>query len=254
MVYLYKSTMKAAKATASFIRSVQTVYSRKWSFLGAFLLVLLVTVYICALTGFIPDAPDTAVATPATSSLDLSTSPLAAVVPLTNASSNASQNVGVPATVDGALNMNGELPTKIVIPEIGVSAPIANPATTDVNTLDNYLSYGAARYPTSATLDQQGNVILFGHSSYLPVIINQHYKTFDGIQNLKAGDLITVYSSAHVFTYSVTSEQQQSELTDSIPLTTTGHTLTLATCDSFAQKTDRFVVTATLVGSSPLGS
>ncbi len=244
--------MNAAKATASFIRSVQSVYSRKWSFLGVFLLVLLVTVRICVLTGFIPNAPDTAVATAATSSLDLGSASLAAVVPLT--ASNASENVGVPATVNGALNMNGELPTKIVIPEVGVSASIANPATTDVNTLDNYLSYGAARYPTSATLDQQGNVILFGHSSYLPVVINQHYKTFDGIQNLKAGDLITVYSNAHVFTYSVTSEQQQSELTDSIPLTTTGHTLTLATCDSFAQKTDRFVVTATLVGSSPLGS
>jgi len=98
-------------------------------------------------------------------------------------------------------------------------------------------------------------VIIFGHSSYLPVVINQHFKTFDGIQNLKSGDLIYVYSGQHEFTYSVTGEQKESVLSNyAIPLTTSGHTLTLATCDSFTQKTDRFIVTATLVSSSPLGS
>ena len=248
--------MNAAKSTASLVRATQRVYSRKWTFLAVFVLILFVTVEVCMATGFTPDPTTTAVATAAPSDLNLNNSALIAGVPLTDSSNSndSSANVGVPAPVSGALNMNGELPTKIVISKIGVSAPIANPATTNVAALDSYLSYGAARYPTSATLDQQGNVILFGHSSYLPVIINQHYKTFDGIQNLVPGDLITVYSSTHVFTYSVTSEEKQSELTDSIPLTTTGHTLTLATCNSFGEKTDRFVVTATLVGSSALGS
>jgi LPXTG-site transpeptidase (sortase) family protein len=245
--------MNAAKSTVSLVRATQRVYSRKWTFLAVFLLIMFVTVEVCVAAGFTPDASSTAVATAATSNVDLNNSALIAGVPLTT-SDDASANAGVSAPVSGALNMNGELPTKIVISKIGVNAPIANPATTNVASLDNYLSYGAARYPTSATLDQQGNVILFGHSSYLPVIINQHYKTFDGIQNLVPGDLITVYSSTHVFTYSVTSEEKQSELTDSIPLTTTGHTLTLATCNSFGEKTDRFVVTATLVGSSALGS
>jgi LPXTG-site transpeptidase (sortase) family protein len=248
--------MNAAKTTVSLVKATKRVYSRKWTFLVVFLLVLLATVYICMITGFIPDSSDssdTAVATPATSTVTLNNSPLIAGVPITD-SSDASADTGAAASDNGALNMDGELPTKVVIPEINVSAPVANPATTDVATLDNYLSYGAARYPTSATLDQQGNVIIFGHSSYLPVIINQHYKTFDGIQNLKVGDLITVYSSKDVFTYSVTSEEEQNANTDSIPLTTTGHTLTLATCDSFATKSDRFVVTATLVSSSPLGS
>ena len=150
--------------------------------------------------------------------------------------------------------MNGELPVKISIASIGLSAKISNPATTDVNALDQYLLSGAARYPTSSTLDQEGNVILFGHSSYLPVVVNKAYKTFDGIQKLKAGDEIKVYSATHVYTYAVTSVAQQSATSDGIPLTTSGHILTLATCDSFGQKTDRFVVTATLVGSSALGS
>jgi sortase (surface protein transpeptidase) len=57
------------------------------------------------------------------------------------------------------------------------------------------------------------------------------------------------------YVYAVTSVQQESAASnDSIPLTTTGHTLTLATCDSFGKKTDRFVVTSTLVGSYALGT
>jgi sortase (surface protein transpeptidase) len=54
--------------------------------------------------------------------------------------------------------------------------------------------------------------------------------------------------------YAVDSVQQMSATSDAIPLTSTGYTLTLATCDSFGKKTDRFVVTATLVGSYALGS
>jgi LPXTG-site transpeptidase (sortase) family protein len=251
--------MAGAQTTAKLIKASQKAYSQKWAFLVVFLLVLLVVVRVCVVTGFIPDATSSDSSATATSTLSvtnqtLNNSALAAYVPGANTSASVAASTGSAAPVGGSLNMNGDLPTKVVIPEINVSAVVANPATTDVNTLDNYLSYGAARYPTSATLDQQGNVILFGHSSYLPVIINQHYKTFDGIQNLKAGDLITVYSKTRVYTYSVTSEAQQSETTDSIPLTTTGHTLTLATCDSFGKKTDRFVVTATLVSSSPLGN
>lgn len=203
-------------------------------------------------TGFVPDniAPNTAVATAAASGVTLENSPIIAGVPLTNAANNS----GVSANTNGALNMNGELPTRVVIPSIGVNTLVTNPDTLNVDALDSYLSYSAARYPTSATLDQQGNVIIFGHSSYLPVVINQHYKTFDGIQNLKPGDLIDVYSATNEYVYSVDTEQKESELTDGIPLTTTGHTLTLSTCDSFTTKTDRFIVTATLVSSSPLGS
>jgi sortase (surface protein transpeptidase) len=238
----------------------QKVYSRKWSFLALFLIVLFGTVSICMATGFIPDSTSANTVSLSGSSTDpfagVSSSSLlasaASAAPLV-ASSNT--DTGTASNVSGALNMSGDLPVKIVIPSIKVSATVANPDTTNVDALDSYLSYGAARYPTSATLDQQGNVIIFGHSSYLPVIINQHYKTFDGIQNLKPGDESTVYSATKEYVYSVQTENEESATSDfQIPLTTTGHTLTLSTCDSFAQKTDRFIVTATLVGSYALGS
>ena len=61
--------------------------------------------------------------------------------------------------------------------------------------LDDALTQGAVHYPTSAPLGIDGTVLLFGHSSYLPVIIHQYYKTFDGIQDLKDGETVSVYSS-----------------------------------------------------------
>jgi len=143
-----------------------------------------------------------------------------------------------------------ELPTKIEIQAIGLSATIANPATTDTAALDRALLKGAVRFPTSAKLGENGNVVLFGHSSYLPIVGNQAYKTFNGIQKLAVGDAITVYSSDAAYTYSVKSVAKESANGNSaIPLSVIGKMLTLVTCNSFAEKTDRFVVVADFVES-----
>ncbi len=79
---------------------------------------------------------------------------------------------------------------------------------------------------------------------------NQAYKTFDGIQNLKQGDVITVYSSDTAYTYSVrTVEKMSAASNEGIALNVAGKVLTLSTCNSFATKDDRFVVTADFVES-----
>jgi LPXTG-site transpeptidase (sortase) family protein len=249
--------MNAATMTVGLIQAVQNAYSRKWSFLAAFVLVFVLTLRICMITGFIPNPVNFEVPTlhgftpSGAPQLPIQTSPLTASV----GANDAAEVAAHPAPSDGSLNMSGELPTKISIPAIGLSATISNPATTNIEKLDQNLLSGAVRYPTSATLGQNGNVVLFGHSSYLPVVINQAFKTFDGIQKLKAGDEITVQSDAHAYTYAVTGVQKENVASDQgIPLATHDATLTLATCNSFGQKTDRFVVTAKLVRSSALGS
>ena len=142
-----------------------------------------------------------------------------------------------------------ELPLHIVISAISLKADIANPTTTDVNVLDDALTRGAVRYPTSALLGQEGTVVLFGHSSYLPVVHNQAYKTFDGIQDLHLGDVISIFSGASEYRYSVTGVRTANvndQDTSTIALAQTGHHLILITCDSFATKSDRYVVSADL--------
>ncbi len=147
-----------------------------------------------------------------------------------------------------------ELPTKVEIPTLGLAASVENPRTTDRALLDRALLVGAVRYPTSAKLGEDGNVVLFGHSSYLPIVSNQAYKTFDGIQKLAVGDTITVYSAAAAYTYAVVNVAKENIATGAIPLLVSGRVLTLVTCNSFATKGNRFVVTATLVDSHPVSS
>lgn len=140
-----------------------------------------------------------------------------------------------------------QLPVRIANKRLGINATVANPTSADVKVLDRALLSGTARYPTSGRLGERGTVLIFGHSSYLPVIRNQAYKAFSGIQNLKEGEVVSVFSASQEFRYKVTSVSIQSS-TDPrqnvIELPDDKQYLVLVTCDTFGAKTDRFVVEA----------
>jgi LPXTG-site transpeptidase (sortase) family protein len=209
------------------IQAGRRAYARKWSFLGLFAFAFLGSVGILGTLDLLPQLPSALVA---------------------NSGSTASARESKPVAV-------AELPTKIEISGINLAAIVANPMTTDIEILDKELLRGAVRYPSSAKLGEMGNVVLFGHSSYLPVVGNQAYKTFNGIQKLVAEDVITIYSSGTAYTYRVRSVTKESADTNTaIPLTVAGKMLTLVTCNSFATKTDRFVVTADFVESHSLST
>ncbi|HEY4501053.1 MAG TPA: sortase [Candidatus Paceibacterota bacterium] len=206
--------------TVRLIRAGRLIYERKWSFLGLFAVVFLVSVSVLGEIGLLPNVSSAAKIPPATS---------------------INQSGIVAAT---------ELPVKIEIAKINLSTVISNPATTDVTLLDKELLKGAVRYPTSAKLGETGNVVLFAHSSYIPVVGNQAYKAFNGIQKLVVGDVVTVYSATMVYTYRVRSFTKESANDNiSIPLSVNGKILTLVTCNSFGTKEDRFVVVADFVES-----
>lgn len=145
-----------------------------------------------------------------------------------------------------------EAPVRVVIKTIDVDETIASPQSTDVDVLDQYLLRGAVQYPDTAMLGVQGTVLLFGHSSYLPVVRNEAYKAFNGIQKLKTGEEISVYSATTEYRYKVQSVRVANANEDVVELPDNGKFLTLVTCDSFGKKTNRFVVTANFVGSYAL--
>ncbi len=208
----------AARVTRAAIRA----YGEKWAFLALSVLAFASSVYALARFDLLPETP---------------------VAPVVDAA---------PIDATTTLPAVPELPVSIEIPAIGLSAAIANPDTTNVPALDALLLKGAVRYPTSAKLGETGNVVLFGHSSYLPVVGNPAYKTFNGIQKLITGDRITVQSGGTAYVYAVTKVTKEDATVAGIPLAVAGRVLTLATCDSFATKSDRFVVTADFVESHPL--
>jgi LPXTG-site transpeptidase (sortase) family protein len=216
----------ATKAAARGIRAGQKAMTRKWSFLAVFALIFFTSYSTLVALDLVPEPSadgDTAATT-------LTASAVQAVV-------------AAP-----------ELPTKIEIPSIKLSVSVANPTSTNVEVLDNALLKGAVRYPSSSKLGEAGNVIIFGHSSYLPIVNNPAFKAFDGIQDLKEGDRITVTGSGHTYTYAVESVVKADADADAIPLNVEGSKLTLATCNSFGTKSGRFVVTANLVESDLVGA
>lgn len=217
-----------ARLIAKIVRAAQRAYERKWVFLPIFAFVFFALVALLGRLGLLPAAE--AARTPTASSAQAPTAPVA--------------EHGEPVF--------SEAPRLIRVPAIGLSATIANPDTTSIPALDALLLKGAVRYPTSALPGAAGNVILFGHSSYLPIVYNPAYKTFNDIQKLARNDRITLYSSHFAYVYRVKSVRRESAGDGVIPLTVSAPTLTLATCDSFGAKTDRFVVTADFVESHPI--
>lgn len=215
------------------IRACRLAYAKKWSFFGLFAIVFFSSVVVLNQLDLLPEKP-TVVTTP--------TVTLAANKSYTVEISDTSTTIP-------------ELPARIEITKINLSANVVNPTETNIKILDEKLLRGAVRYPTSAKLGEVGNVVLFGHSSYLPVVNNQSYKTFNGIQKLAVGDAVTIYSSDTAYTYRVRSVAKESaDDNTAIPLSVDGKVLTLVTCNSFADKQDRFVVTADFVESHPAGS
>lgn len=203
------------------------ILRKKWSFLAIFLLVFFFTLSALVAMGaaptFVMHIPRDHIYTP----LPLPAEPVQSE----------------PLFTQG----EGELPIGIDIPSVGVKANVGNPSSTDVEALDEALLSGAVRYPTSAKLGEDGNVIIFGHSSHLPVVHNQAFKAFNEIATLSEGDPIFVYSRGRRYTYAVESVKEETADTGTIPLVVEGSKLTLATCDNFGEKADRFIVTAVLV-------
>lgn len=145
-----------------------------------------------------------------------------------------------------------EFPSKVLIPSIHLEVAVSNPTTAEPTVLDNELLKGAVRYPTSGLLGSEGsNVVIFAHSSYLPIVHNQAYKAFDGIQKLSVGEKIFVTGKDRTYVYAVDSVNQADASKAGIPLSVEGNKLTLITCDSFSSKSGRFVVQATFVESYP---
>ncbi len=224
---------KAATYLVRMIYACKAIYDRKWAFIALTAVIFLVTLVSLAFAGFIPNThKKVSHRTDIAPTVALTAAPVQVIIQKSHT----------------------EYPVKIAIPSIKMSVSIKNPETTNVKIMDEALLSGAVRYPRSALLGEQGNIILFGHSSYLPVIWNQAYKTFDGIQNLHKDARVFAYSSTTVYEYAVDSVEKENTTTGSIALSVSGKTLTLATCNVFGKKSDRFVVTAHFVKSYPIGN
>ncbi len=230
---------------------LQEMQGKSGSFALVFLLLFGVTFGFLTLVGATPDDPGTSATIATNTKNPVVTTPVTpSAYPVAPVPANST--TPQPEPVSQPYSGNAELPTRIVVKKIGLNVVVANPPSTNVDVLDNYLLKGAVRYPTSGRLGENGTVLLFGHSSYLPIVHNQAFKAFDGIQDLKAGDIVSVFSGSTEYRFSVTGVKVADATQDTVPLPQDAQHLTLVTCDSFASKSNRFVVTADLVATNPV--
>lgn len=164
------------------------------------------------------------------------------------------QAAGDAALAAGAQDVPAALPERIRIGAIGLDLPVQNPATTDVAALDALLTNGPARYARSAKPGEEGNVIIFAHSSHLPIVHNKMYQAFNRIPELQPGDLIVLDGGGREYLYSVVSIRKADvESGTAISLSADeGARLTLVTCDTLTGKSSRFILDAEFIGVSAI--
>ncbi len=146
------------------------------------------------------------------------------------------------------------IPVRVVVSEVGIDSAITSPKSSEGAILNRALLAGVVRYPASGDAGQKGNMLLFGHSSYLPVVKNKAFQVFNELGKVEEGDMLTVYSTTHEYHYRVRSVRLTKASEAVIPFLTDESLLTLATCNTFGQKEDRFVVEAVFVDKEPLSS
>jgi sortase A len=158
----------------------------------------------------------------------------------------------VPEITDSLAN----IPTRIVIPAIGLAAPIEIAGWRQVDGVSTWEipeRFAAGWLKSSASLGKAGNTVLDGHH-------NRSGEVFRHLVDLKPGDLIEVYSQDQRFPYTVTTLHILPDRDQPIEIRrrnaiwiqpTLDERLTLVTCWPYTNNTHRLIVVAKPLSAAP---
>lgn len=219
-------------------RTIALLEARKLAFFATFFVVVLFSYGFLYAIDFIPEAPgeetDGSLAV-------VSSEPRSNATPVNDSNNQP----------DIALAVD-PLPNSIIFDSLNKEVKVLNPTSSTVADLDEALLSGAVRHPDSADFTNEGNIFILGHSSYLPNVFNKNFQAFNEIQKLVWGDLIRLRSSDTEYIYRVERVFEAKASDVVVPMTPGEAKLTLATCDSFGSKDDRFIVEAELIDTKPI--
>ena len=98
-------------------------------------------------------------------------------------------------------------PEKLIIPAIGVEAPVIIAESDNEKYLQGLLERGTILLPGSFALNQKGVAVIMGHSSAYPWYKGQYGSVFALLNKLNLNDEIIVFSKNKKFTYRVLEKQ-----------------------------------------------
>lgn len=136
----------------------------------------------------------------------------------------------------------------IEISKINLTAPII--LNIDGNNKEEYnkaLENGVAHMAKTALPGEDGNFVLFGHSSYYANKPGNFKEVFATLDKLETGDKLTVKANGKTFNYKVTEEKTVSPSDVSVVnQDKSKRTITLITCWPPRTTTNRYVITGIL--------
>ena len=217
-------------------------------FVAATIVIFFLTLSAADSIDFVPDYID------GTTSLTTGgTAPAAPAVSIaqdTQIDTTVSSPVSLSNINESDATSSAELPVRLVIPSIDLDLKIQNPATQNIDALDALLVNGPARYSGSVKLGVVGTMIIFAHSSHLPIVHNKMFQAFNRIPELAAGDSVIVESGSKKYLYSVVDVTKADATDTRINMSASqGTRLVLVTCDTLTGKSARYVLEANLIGS-----
>ncbi len=235
---------------------IETIAGAKQRFVMVFVSVLVITYGFLVAIDFVPEPPAAEAESVATTGQDDVVATASDVVAHTAQTevatgSEAARQLGeeveplaTPTISQQAISSREALPVRITIDRLDRTVPVLNPTSRRVADLDAALLGGVVRHPDAADLVRDGNILILGHSSRLPNVVNRNFQAFNDIERLQWGDTIRVFSATHEHIYRVDRvyEARASEVV--VPIADTGPRLTLVTCNNFGAIEDRFIVEA----------
>jgi len=136
----------------------------------------------------------------------------------------------------------------VVIPQIGVDAPIIYLDTADNDKIIAAIQNGIGHYLGTAMPGRNGNVFLTGHSSYYWWSGGKYNQVFARLEYLKAGDLVYIYYQGGKYIYRITNSFVVRPEQVEVLQPTVSPTLTLMTCVPVGTNLRRLIVQAELIG------
>lgn len=140
------------------------------------------------------------------------------------------------------------------IDKIALSAPIIiNVDGNDKNAYNKALEGGVAHLMGSALPGTAGNPFIFGHSSYYAWKPGDYKEVFKNLDDIEAGDKITISSNLSIYSYKVSDKQVVSP--EDVSVANQNYSekkLTLMTCWPIGSDAERLVVVALLEEAIPV--
>lgn len=221
------------KTATSFEELYRQVRVRIVPFLVTFFLVIFATYLVLYVIDFIPEAP-------------AKTEEVIKELDTVNAAAEASGSAAIKPVGESAL------PIKITLERLNKTVTVLNPTSSNILDLDAALLEGVVRHPDSADFSADGNVFILGHSSHLPNVFNSNFQAFNGLETMTWGDKIYLDSIDTQYVYRVEKVYEAKASEVFVPETPGEARLTLATCNNFGSKDDRYIVEAVLIETKAL--